>query len=206
MRALQKTLALIAFLILVPQTVRHAYMLWLEPRGSVLDKYDQPMKGQIDAATSLDELLRRYDPVRKQVDSAKKEASEAGKERPSNDEIEPYKSEKMLREAINQWEERAKEIHAIRFYWLVGLVLSVLGLLTYSKLNRWLGVSLLIAGFSELIYWTSPTFLGSTQEFDRLLANKLALSAFSLILLFAVTWLLEIFAEKGEDSSQPRHS
>jgi len=164
------------------------------------------MKGQIDAATSLDELLRRYDPVRKQVDSAKKEASEAGKERPSNDEIEPYKSEKMLREAINQWEERAKEIHAIRFYWLVGLVLSVLGLLTYSKLNRWLGVSLLIAGFSELIYWTSPTFLGSTQEFDRLLANKLALSAFSLILLFAVTWLLEIFAEKGEDSSQPRHS
>ena len=44
MRALQKTLAIVAFLVLAPQTLRHAYMLWLEPRGSVLDKYDQPVK------------------------------------------------------------------------------------------------------------------------------------------------------------------
>jgi hypothetical protein len=71
MRALLKTLAIIAFLALASQTVRHAYMLWLEPRKSVLDKYDQPRKEEIAAVASLDELLRRYDPIRKQVDLAK---------------------------------------------------------------------------------------------------------------------------------------
>ena len=63
MRALLKTLAILAFVALVVQTVRHAYMLWFEPRGSVLDKYDQPVKSEIGTAASLDELLRRYDPV-----------------------------------------------------------------------------------------------------------------------------------------------
>ncbi len=70
MKPMLKTLAIVAFVSLLVQTVRHAYMLWFEPRGSVLDKYDQPVKSEIASAVSLDELLRRYDPVRKQVDEA----------------------------------------------------------------------------------------------------------------------------------------
>lgn len=74
MRALEKTLAILAFVVLVSQTVRHAYLLWLEPRASVLDKYDQPLKNDIANAGSLDELVRRYDPVRKQVDADRQKA------------------------------------------------------------------------------------------------------------------------------------
>jgi hypothetical protein len=205
MKVLLKTLAIIALLALSSQTVRHAYMLWFEPRGSALDKYDQPVKDQIAAAASLDELVRRYDSVRKEADQAKQELSKEGKELPYQDrtEKEPYKSEQMLREAITQWEERLKEIHALKFYWLVGLVFFVLGLFCYRKLNRWFGLTLLIAGFSEFIYWTSPTFLGSTREFDKLLANKLALSAVSLVLLITAIWFLGIFADKTEGSIQP---
>ena len=205
MKVLQKILAIVAFLVLAPQTVRHAYMLWLEPRGSVLDKYDQPMKDQIDAAASLDELVRRYEPLRKQADLAKQELSKTGKELSFRDrtEEEPYKSEQMLGEAIKQWEVRSKETHELRFYWLVGLVISVLGLITYTTWNRWFGLTLLITGFSEFIYWTSPTFLGGTREFDRLLANKLALSAVSLVLLIAAIRFLGIFTEKPATSTQP---
>lgn len=55
----------------------------------------------------------------------------------------------------------------------------------------------MIAGFSEIIYWTSPTFLGSnTREFDRLLVNKLALSAVSLALLGLAIRFLRVFAEE----------
>jgi hypothetical protein len=203
MKALQKTLAIIALLVLVSQTVRHAYTLWLEPRGSVLDKYDQPVKGQIADAASLDELLRRYEPVRKQADVAKQELSKTGGE-PNfgeRNEKEPFKSEQMLRDAITQWEEGSKEIRAIRIYCLIGLVFLVLGLLIYRKLNRWFGFTLLIAGFSEHMYWTSPTFFGATREFDRLLANKLALSVVSLVLLVAAIWFLDIFAERDEHST-----
>lgn len=202
MKVLQKVLAIIAFLVLAPQTVRHAYMIWLEPRGSVLDKYDQPMKGQIAAADSLDELSRRYEPLRRQTDLAKQESSKSGKPYPGLDhpEEEPYRSEQMLRDAITQWEQKSKEIHELRFYWLVGLVICVLGLVTYSKFNRWFGLTLLITGFSEFIYWTSPSFLGGTREFDRLLGHKLVLSLVSLALLIAAIQQLGIFSESQHPS------
>jgi hypothetical protein len=198
---LQKTLAILALLIISAQTVRHAYLLWLEPRGSVLDKYDQPLKDQISGATSLEELLRRYDQVRKQIDLAKQEAAKAGKEVSDRylAQLEPYKSEHALRYAISDWEGKSKEIRALGFYWFIGFTFLVLGAFTYRKLNRWLGLTLLIAGFSEFIYWTSPTFLGTTREFDRLLENKFVFSLLSLMLLMVVIWFLRIFS----DESQP---
>ena len=198
MKPLLKTLAIVAFVSLLAQTVRHAYMLWFEPRGSVLDKYDQPVKSEIASAVSLDELLRRYDPVRKQVDELSKTSSAPAYEQAQK---EPYKTEQTLRQAIVEWEEKSKEIRAIRLYCLVAAVLFVMGLLAYKKLNRWLGLALLIAAFAEFIYWTSPTFIGPTREFDRLLANKLALSIVSLMFLVGAIWLLNIFAEKEESSA-----
>jgi hypothetical protein len=202
MKVLLKTFAIIAFLALASQTVRHAYMLWFESRGSVLDKYDQPVKEQITEATSLDQLLGRYDAMHKQVESAKQERAQKGEDvstlEYSNDE--PFKSEKKLRDAITQWEETAKEIHEMRFYCLIGFFLLVGGSITYRRLNRWFGITLMIAGFSEFIYWTSPTFLDQTREFDRLLANKLALSAIALVLLIAGILYLRVFAERDESS------
>jgi hypothetical protein len=198
MKPLLKTLAILAFVALVVQTVRHAYMLWFEPRGSVLDKYDQPVKSEIGNAASLDELLRRYDPVRKQVDELSKTSSSPAYEQAQK---EPFKTEQTLRQAVSEWEEKSKEIRAIRLYCLVAAVLFMLGMLAYKKLNRWLGISLLIAAFSEFIYWTSPTFIGSTREVDRLLANKLVLSIVSLVLLVGAIWFLDIFTEKEGSSA-----
>lgn len=198
MKPLLKTLAILAFVALVVQTVRHAYMLWFEPRGSVLDKYDQPVRSEIGSAASLDELLRRYDPVRKQVDELSKTNPRPAYEQA---EKEPFKTEQTLRQAITEWEEKSKEIRAIRLYCLIAAALFVLGLLAYQKLNRWLGIALLIAAFSEFIYWTSPTFIGATREVDRLLANKLVLSIVSLALLAGVIWFLDIFAEKERGSA-----
>ena len=198
MKPMLKTLAIVAFVSLLVQTVRHAYMLWFEPRGSLLDKYDQPVKSEIASAVSLDELLRRYDPVRKQVDELSKTSSRPAYEQAQK---EPYKTEQTLRQAIVEWEEKSKEIRAIRLYSLVAALLFVMGLLVYKKLNRWLGITLLIAAFAEFIYWTSPTFIGPTREFDRLLANKLALSIVSLVFLVGAIWFLDIFAEKEESSA-----
>lgn len=134
MKPLLKTLAILAFVSLLVQTVRHAYMLWLEPRGSVLDKYNQPVKSEIGGAASLDELLQRYDPVRKQVDELSK-----GSFTPAYEELqkEPFKTEQALRQAIIEWEQNSKEIHAIRLYSVVAFVLFALGLFAYKKINRW---------------------------------------------------------------------
>jgi hypothetical protein len=195
--ALQKTLAIVALLVLVSQTVRHAYILWLEPRNSVLDKYERPLKDEISAATSLDQLLSRYDQAHAAAETARKEAAKNGEADPEYklSQTEPFKSERELHEAITQWEARSKEIHALKFYWMVGVALFALGMLIYFVRRRWLGLTLLIAGFSEIIYWTSPTFLGvSTREFDRLLGYKLAFSVVSLVLLLVVIMTQGIFS------------
>jgi cation transport ATPase len=214
MKALEKTIMVLAFLALVSQTVRHAYMLWGEPRGSVLDKYDRPRKSEIDSATSLDELLRKYESVRKQVDEARQERGKMAKtardaETPevttvlSVDEMqtEPYKSEHQLREAINDWEQKSNEIRELWFFWTVGLVLLVVGMVLYRVQIRWFGLTLIIVALSEFVYWTSPTFFGGTREFDRLLWNKLLFSLISLALLFAVIWSNRTFADKKPQAS-----
>jgi len=146
--------------------------------------------------------VSRYDPVRKQTDAARAELSKNGKTLTYGDEkeLEPYKSEHALRDAITEWETKAKELRELRFYWIVGVALCALGL-AINRLNRWFGVSLLIAGFSEIIYWTSPTLLGAnTREFDRLLVNKFALSLVSLAFLIIVVWLTGIFSEQRGQS------
>ena len=202
MKALQRTLAIVASLFLLVQTVRHTYVLWLEPRTSVLDKYDRPLKDEIAAAPSMEALLARYDPVRREVDRVKAERRLADPKAhfPDQDEEEPFKSEKALREGISSWEERANEIHGLRFYASVGVFLIFVGLMVYGRVNRWLGVTLLIVGFSELIYWTCPSFLSATTaEFDRLLINKLAMSLVSLVLLGAAILRLKTFQEGTRD-------
>jgi len=204
MSALQRTLAILACLCLIVQSVRHAYLLWLEPRASVLDKYDRPLRDEIAGASSLDELVARYDSVRKEVDRVKAERRATDPKATFEDlqDTEPFKSEASLREAIQSWQERANEIHSLRFYWFVGLGLVVLGAVSYRGLNRWVGVTLLIAGFSEFIYWTSPTFLGPvTREFDRLLVNKLVLSLVSLALLGVTIRFLGAFSEATGERS-----
>jgi hypothetical protein len=201
MNPLKKTLAIIALVILIPQCIRHAYLLWVEQRGSVLDKYDQPLKSEISGATSLETLLNRYDELHKQVEAAKKGAAESEKELTYRDrsEIEPFKSELALRTAIEDWENKAKEIRALRFYWFIGLAMLALGTTVYTKLNKWAGLSLSIVAFGEFIYWTSPTFFGSsTQEFHRLLLNKLIFSLVSLALLAGTIWVMKVFEERNK--------
>jgi hypothetical protein len=200
MKALHRTLAILASLFLVVQTVRHAYVLWLEPRTSVLDRFDQPLKDEIAAATSVEDLVKRYEPVRKEADRIKAERRAADPKAHFEDEreVEPFKSEVTLREAITNWEQRAKEVYSLRFYWLVGFILSAAGVATYLREHRWLGTTLLIVGFSEIIYWTTPTFFGGgIQEFDRLVENKLALSVVSVVILGLTLRLPNVFEEDG---------
>ena len=202
MKTLQKTLGIVALVVLTAQTVRHAYLLWFEPRASVLDKYDQPLKDEIAAARSLDQLVTRYDPVRREADRAREQARANKEERISvldEENREPFKSEVALREAIREWEEKTKELYSLRFYCLVGFCLLLAGAWLFRYRSKWLGVSLEIAAFSEFVYWTSPTLLGaSVREFDRLLANKLLFSLLSLLLLGLIAWLQGVFAQDSE--------
>ena len=209
MNTLQKTLGIIALVVLTAQTVRHGYLRWLEPRGSVLDRYDQPMKTEISAAGSLEELVAMYEPVRKKVDEAKRERKTTGEPDDAPYMLgqynqEPFRSETSLRQAIQDWEHKANELHSLRFYWVVGLCLLIAGAAIFRWANEWLGIALEIAAFSEFLYWTSPTFFGGAgREFDRLLVNKLLFSLLSLVLLLGVAWVQRVFADSHHNHHPP---
>jgi hypothetical protein len=187
MRAFLVTAGLLFLLGLSTQLLRHIYVGWLEPRASVLDKYKDKTEKDIVASESLDELLRQYEEAQtkhKEWEQGKTPAQKA-KEAYLQ---ESYKSKEELKEAIEAWENRSREISELHFFWWCGLFCVGLGLACFVRANQWLGVGAILVGFVEMLYWTSPTFrmLGGGVEFERLLVWKTVYTVLSLALLLAL--------------------
>lgn len=206
MRTVQKILAIIAVVVLSVQAARHAYVLWLQPRHSVLDRWEKPLKDEIAAAKSLDDLARLYEAVHQEADKSREARKASGDDEAYGDwrSDEPFKSETQIEKAIREWEGKVAELRELRFYWVVGLAFLLLGFVCYRYVNEWIGLALEIAGFSEFVYWTSPTFLGDSREFTALLAWKLALTLASLVLLLVTAALQGALRHQASDQGPQR--
>ena len=193
MRTFQKVLFMIAFLVLMIFTIRNVFVRYLMPMESVLDKYDRPIRNEIRQAKSLDELATRYETVKREIDAQEKGKSseEIKKIREQNKNL--YDDQSRIRSAIVDWEFKSLKIYEMRFYWGIGVICLIVGLLCYFKWSRWLGLSLIVLGFCEMIYWSSPTFFGGSWEAARLITQKIILSTVCLGLLFLVAILLGVF-------------
>ena len=156
------------------QSFRHAYILWVEPRGSVL--YEQVGQDVLSAKT-LDELFQRYKDATRKVEEWERGKSDEELQRADRSR-EPYQTQQVLRAGIEAWEGQRRQLSALHFYWWCGLVTVVVGAACYRRSNRWIGAALLIAGLAEMVWWTSPTFriLSAEAEFGRLLWWKLIYS------------------------------
>jgi len=215
MRALQTTLFVVTALVLSTQAVRHIYVRCLEPTGSVLDRYEPPVTADIKRAASIDELLKMYDEAHNKVKAAddkledpNNSSAEKSDEGPyvvsaRKSEEEPYKSESLLEAAIHDWESKSKEVFELRYFWFSGVAFLTIGIICFWKNLSWIGLTLLIAGFSEMIWATSPSFRGTPQsEFDRLLTNKIIFSLISLILLLGIGFAVRKMEAKHKSSSE----
>jgi len=197
MKALQIVVFVLAMLVLATLVVRHVYVRFIEPRTSVLDKYDQTeTQKAIKSSGSLDELLTQYDPARKQSDDLDKQlkgmeknktsdAIEGIRENFKDEHKQEYDRESDLKRAIREWEEKSKEILELRVFWAFGFALFLIGTLLQARRPAWLGMSLVIPGIIEMIWWTCPSFrfAGSPLEFDRLLMNKLVFTLITIVVL-----------------------
>jgi hypothetical protein len=204
MKALKITVFLLAVLVLTTQFARHIYVRYLEPRGSVLDTYEQTeTKKAIKRAVSIDELVSRYDVAKKRIDELddQRKKAEANKSRDDRDVLrdkfgeehkEDYKREADLKEAIQEWEKRSKEIYELRVFWLFGIAFLLGGAYLLVKGRGWLGMAFIVPGIIEMIWWTSPSFrfAGSPIEFERLLMNKLVFTVVTLVLVIAA-WVMQ---------------
>ena len=211
MKALKITVFLLAVLVLTTQFARHIYVRYLEPRGSVLDKFEQTeTKKAIKGATSLGELVSRYDVAKKRVDELDKQIkkAEANKSKDDRDVLrdkfreehrEDYERESDLKRAVQEWERRSEETYELRVFWLFGFVFFLGGATLLVKGREWLGMAFIVPGIIEMIWWTSPSFrfAGSPIEFERLLMNKLAFTLITLVLVIAAWIMQEMKPKKG---------
>jgi hypothetical protein len=205
MRITQAILVMIALLIIAGQTFRHVYVRWVEPRESVMDQFRDRTEQEIATSKSLDELTALYAEAKKRVDEEEAKRAESDEPESSYERYqrEPYKSARQFEDAISEREDHQKQLCELHFFWWCGLASVALGLVAYFKLNAWLGLSLLVLGFCEMIWATAPALrtFDADPEFDRLLTGKVIYSAVSLLLVL-FTWLS--IARSTVDDRQPR--
>ena len=197
MKKMLTVLFILAALTSSTQTFRHIYVKWVEPRDSVLDEFKDDTESNIKDAkdvTKLTELYRDAHLAVKEYESISSNPKISYREQRTT---EPYESERKIKKEIVAREHDQKQLFKLIFYWACGLTSLIVGILVSIKINRWLGVSGIIIGFSEMLCWTSPLFHNRllSKEFEYLLNYKLAFSVITWVLLI-VFWLL-IVEKKG---------
>ena len=192
MKAFQTVMFVIAMVLATTQTMRHVYVKWIAPGDSVLDQFQSEVESDIAAARDLDDLVLLY--------ADAKAAVEIYEADPENPKIEPhrmrttapYESEIKLKEAIERRERWQRKVGEVWFFWIAGAIGIGVGAFVYRSVNAWLGMSGVLVGYSETLFWTSPLlhrrFDGA--DFEALLSVKLLLSAITLVSLIAI-WLLK---------------
>lgn len=190
MRVFLAIVGLLLLLSLGSQAVRHAYWRSIGAQRSVLDRFAEPTEQRIAESKTIEELIGLYEKAHAEVQEDKKLPHPAEEDEWERQQREPYKSEQLLKDAIEIWESHRRQIYEVQFLWWCGAIIVAIGHIVVRRVNWWLGISLLILGFVEMSYATSPPFPlgGSDGEFTRLLTYKLCYSAAAVAALLITWW------------------
>jgi hypothetical protein len=192
MRVFLAIVGLLLLLSLGSQAIRHGFWRYTAGYRSALEPYAEPTEQIIAESKSIDELVELYAAAHKEVQQEKlREGSQPEREYERR-EREPYKSEELLESAIETWESHQLQIYEVQFLWWSGALFCVVGAFVISRVEWWLGLSLMILGFVEMNYATCPSFaLGDANvEFLRLLTYKLTYSIAAVAMLLAAWWFV----------------
>ena len=191
MKTALTVLFVLAMVVCSTQTVRHVYVKFLNSNESVLDQFRSDTESKISNAESLSDLVILYRAVQEEVDLYEADESNPVLEPYKRRGIEPYKSQENIGKEIKNREHDKNQLNKLWFYWVCGLLSLAIGLAILKYGTSWLGFSIVVTGFSEMLVWTSPLFHNRllSSQFEHLLDYKLALSLVTWFLLVSV-WLL----------------
>lgn len=198
MKAFQTVVFVLLMMLTTTQTMRHVYLKWVAPDGSVLDQFRSEAEADIAGARTLEELIPAYAAAKAKVDAYQADPDNPKLAPYQQQTTEPYESEIKLREAIERREAWQRKLVELWFFWIAGVVSVAVGIVVLRRVNEWLGMSGVLIGYAEMAYWTSPLVdrQYSGAEFETLLDIKLLLSAITMISLI-VLWLLSRRLDDG---------
>ena len=198
MKAFQTVVFVLLMMLTTTQTMRHVYLKWVAPDGSVLDQFRSEAESDIAGARTLEELIPAYAAAKAKVDAYQADPDNPKLASYQQQTTEPYESEIKLREAIERREAWQRKLVELWFFWIAGAISVAVGIVVLRRFNEWLGMSGILIGYAEMAYWTSPLVdrQYSGAEFETLLDIKLLLSAITMISLI-VLWLLSRRLDDG---------
>ena len=200
MKGLQITFFVIFAGTLCIQAVRHTHLYFYGLEESILAPYEEHfgMEKEIQLEASTEELLAEYKATQERI----KELSDADETKPQyelqQEHSELFARNRALFQEITEREDRQHQLRDIWLFSLAGYGLVGLGALVYSRGREWIGMSLILPGLSEVVWWSAPAFTlgGAVREYELLLVNKMILTVIALAVLLGL-WLASQRKSKG---------
>ena len=190
MKGLQVTFLIIFSCALSTQAIRHVHQYIYGTEESIIASAEEffEMKEEIKLEASTDELLAEYEASQKEIGQLRESDTTKKQFQLRQENVELFARSDALRTELQQRELMARELRDIWIFSIAGFILIGLGSLLYSRGYGWVGMSLILPGFLELIFWSSPSFSlgGALQEYELLLVNKIILTIIAFVLLFGL--------------------
>ncbi len=190
MKGLQITFLIIFGSILSVQAIRHVHLYAYGFEESILDSYQEffGMKMEIQLEASIDELLAEYKASTEKIKQLRDSDPTKMLRQMRQENAELFARSDALGKELRQREERARQLRDIWLFSIAGYVLIGLGSLLYARGYDWVGISLILPGFQELVWWSAPSFSlgGALQEYHLLLVNKIILTVIAFVLIYTL--------------------
>ncbi len=193
MKGFQITFLILFGCALSTQAIRHIHVYAIGYEESIIAAtgpfYEFTEEVRLEEST--EELLEEYEATSEEIRQLRE--TESGTEiyqlRQQNAEL--FARNDALSLELNERQTIQREIRDLWIFSVAGLVLIGLGSLLYVRGYEWVGVSLVLPGFLELMWWSAPSFTlgGAVREYDTLLVNKIVLTIISFVLLYTL-WRL----------------
>lgn len=198
---------------LVVQLLLNTYTKFLKPHGSVLDQYTTSVESAVVHNVPFEQLVRDYATTQKELQNFEKNADSLRQaDKYPYERIAALTTQKeKLEEAIREREEADIQPKKMIFYWIAGIILVAVGVVSYRKLSQWIGVTLCFLGFALSIWWASPAprLLVSNritmQQQDTLLTLEIIFSLLTLLFCI-IAWVRFERAQEKTEAGIPQAS
>jgi len=190
MKGLQITLLILFGCAFSTQAIRHAHVYTIGYEESVLAPVEAfyEMQEQVRLEASTDELMAEYETTQEEIEQLHNSVPKTDQYTLRQQHLELFARNDALASELRQREAVEREIRDTWIFSVAGLILIAVGSLAYARDYQWVGMSLILPGFLELLWWSAPSFTlgGAVREYDILLINKIILTLISFVLMYTL--------------------
>lgn len=201
MKKFQTTFFVILASALCIQAIRHVHLYFYGAEESVVEQFDEfyGMKHDIELEGSTDDLLAEYETTQEKLSELAGSGQTGTPYELRARDPELYERHDKLRMELTQREMQTRQLRDAWQFSIAAYVLILIGALLYMRGHAWVGMSLVLPGMLELVYWSSPSFTlgGAVREYELLLMNKIVLTTIALAALYAL-WALSGHAKRTQ--------